>query len=154
MHSSSSSRLSDLARNYGETHLVQRGIGENGVEDAGVATVFIESCPALASLPHRTQKGKCCRRLVQHQPVLSEPEVFPVFLNLSLESAMELRSRAASMLFFALTSEIRHVTGHDRDRHLIRPLNASLRGSLCPGSGFAVVSREAVSDAATTESSV
>jgi hypothetical protein len=50
--------------------------------------------------------------------------------------------------------EIRRVTGHDRDRHLKRPLNASLRGSLCPGSGFAVVSREAGSDAATTESSV
>jgi hypothetical protein len=50
--------------------------------------------------------------------------------------------------------EIRRVTGHDRDRHLVRPLNASLRGSLCLGSGFAVVCREAVSDAATTESSV
>jgi hypothetical protein len=57
-------------------------------------------------------------------------------------------------LFFALTSEIRRVTGHDRDRHPIRPLNASLCETLCPGSRFAVVSREAVTEAATTESSV
>jgi len=42
-------------------------------------------------------------------------------------------------LFSALTSEIRRVTGDDRDRHLIRPLNATLHGSICPGSRFAVV---------------
>jgi hypothetical protein len=57
-------------------------------------------------------------------------------------------------LLSALTSEIRRVTGHDRDRHLIRPLNASLRGSLFLGSEFAVVNSETVSDAATTKSSV
>jgi hypothetical protein len=57
-------------------------------------------------------------------------------------------------LLFALTSEIRRITGHDRDRHLLRPLNASVRRGLCPGSRFAVVSREAVTEAATTESSV
>jgi hypothetical protein len=81
--------------------------------------------------------------------------VFPVRLTLSVECRDEnLHFVHIVKLFSALTSEIRRVTGQDRDRHLIRPLNATLHGSLCPGSRFAVVSGEAVSDAATTESSV
>jgi hypothetical protein len=153
MRRSSSSRLSDLTRDYGETHLVEHDIGENGVEHAGVATLFIESCPAFASLPQRTQKGKSCRRLVQHLPGTFRDSSWFVSTS-QLNAVMEIAFVHRVKLLPALTSEIRRVTGDDRDRHLIRPLNASLRGSLCSGSRFAVVSREAVSEAATTESSV
>jgi hypothetical protein len=78
MHSSSS-RRSDLTRNYGETHLVQ---------------LFIVFYPALVSLPHRTQEGSWYRSLVPFRA-----RVFPVCLNLSVESVVELRSRTASNCF-------------------------------------------------------
>src|SRR5580698_9710328 len=80
--------------------------------------------------------------------------VFLACLNLSVECRDGVAFAHRVKLLSALTSEIRRVTGHDRDRHLIRPLNASLRGSLCSGGRFAVVSTEAVTEAATTESSV
>jgi hypothetical protein len=65
---------------------------------------WVEGVRSFSTSPHT--KEKCCRVWVQHQPVLSEPEVFRVCLNPLLESVTELRSRIPSLRFEDLTSEI------------------------------------------------
>ena len=84
-------------------------------------------------------QGKCCRRLVQHQPATFRTGIFPGCLNTSQLKGLWNCVRAQRQSIFRLESEIRHVTNTGEISRCATLLNSGDVATLLSGPRLAPV---------------